>query len=66
MPKEHHWSTDPDGMSLDEIAKEMNLTRNQVRSCLYRALIKLRLKTIANKYKREDYLDCHELRLLDQ
>lgn len=53
----HHWSRIPEGMSLEEIAIKTGLTRNQVRSILYRALIKLRLKTIALSYKSEDFLD---------
>lgn len=59
MPQDYHWSTAPDGMSLEDIAKATGLTYNQVRLCLYRALIKLRLKAIANNYMREDYIDCY-------
>ena len=57
MNKDYHWSSNPEGMSLDEIAKELNLTRNQVRGTLQHALLKLRLHKIAKKYKTEDFLD---------
>ena len=56
MDDRYHYSRMPDGMSLDEIAKELNLTYNEVRNALNTGMIKLRLKAMANGLNKKDYL----------
>lgn len=48
---------DGEGMSLAEIALELDMTYNQVRRALYSGMCKLRLKTIARELKAEDFYE---------
>ena len=52
-----HWSTEANGMTLNEIAEELDITRNEVKNILRNAMNKLRLQAIAIKIDKRDYFE---------
>jgi len=46
-----------DGMNAAEIAKELGLTKSNVRTIMQRAMTKLRLQAIAKGIDRKDYIE---------